>query len=144
MPEQKAGHWQSAPGLHRQGLIKWLRSGKFKQGRMRLRTQDNEYCCLGIACEYYGADGWHETELGWEYKTDDESEPICLRASMPKAVTDYFGFFDSLGSFVMAAGGHMLELRDRANKVVNAAALNDEGFSFEQIADMIEYFWGIA
>lgn len=28
-----------------------LRSGRYKQGKKRLRTSDNTYCCLGVANE---------------------------------------------------------------------------------------------
>jgi hypothetical protein len=34
--------------------IRALRSGKFKQGKQRLRADDGGYCCLGVLCEITG------------------------------------------------------------------------------------------
>ena len=31
--------------------IEALKSGKYKQGKGRLRNKDNEFCCLGVLCE---------------------------------------------------------------------------------------------
>jgi hypothetical protein len=39
---------------------KWLaalRSGKFKQGKGMLRTENNEFCCLGVLCEIARVEG---------------------------------------------------------------------------------------
>lgn len=30
-----------------------LRSGKYKQGRGKLRTADNKFCCLGVLCNLH-------------------------------------------------------------------------------------------
>jgi hypothetical protein len=30
--------------------VKALRSGKYKQGRVRLKNEDDTYCCLGVLC----------------------------------------------------------------------------------------------
>jgi hypothetical protein len=40
---------------------KWvdaLRSGKYTQGRMYLRNDKNEFCCLGVLCDAYNSKGW--------------------------------------------------------------------------------------
>lgn len=34
--------------------LKFLRSGKYVQGRDSLRTSGNEFCCLGVACAITG------------------------------------------------------------------------------------------
>lgn len=47
-----------------------LRSGRYRQGRGRLRTTNpdgsNNYCCLGVLCDLYdkvhGEDGWMRVE----------------------------------------------------------------------------------
>lgn len=31
--------------------VEALESGNYKQGKYRLRTKDNKYCCLGVLCE---------------------------------------------------------------------------------------------
>lgn len=38
--------------------IRALRSGKYKQGHDRLRTEDNRFCCLGVVCDIVNPDGW--------------------------------------------------------------------------------------
>lgn len=32
-------------------LVAALRSGKYKQGKEMLRPSEDEYCCLGVACD---------------------------------------------------------------------------------------------
>jgi hypothetical protein len=34
--------------------LKALRSRKYKQGHMVLKSRDNHYCCLGVLCEVVG------------------------------------------------------------------------------------------
>jgi hypothetical protein len=33
--------------------VKALRSGKYSQGRIYLRSSSNQYCCLGVLCDLY-------------------------------------------------------------------------------------------
>lgn len=33
--------------------VKALRSGKYKQGRGRLRMRENTFCCLGVLCDLH-------------------------------------------------------------------------------------------
>lgn len=42
MNEERKAEWIAA-----------LESGEFKQGKSRLRNDDDTYCCLGVACEVY-------------------------------------------------------------------------------------------
>ena len=50
---------------------KWLealRSGKYKQGRGKLRSVDNEFCCLGVLCDVSGQGEWDKkTEAHYWY-----------------------------------------------------------------------------
>ena len=32
-------------------LVKALRSGEYVQGLERLRSEDDKFCCLGVACD---------------------------------------------------------------------------------------------
>lgn len=36
-----------------------LLSGKYKQGRGRLRSRDEHFCCLGVLCDVVSPAGWH-------------------------------------------------------------------------------------
>jgi hypothetical protein len=38
--------------------IKQLRSGQYKQGRCRLRSPRNEFCCLGVLADIIGSNEW--------------------------------------------------------------------------------------
>ena len=101
---------------------KWLdalRSGGYKQGRLCLRRGD-EFCCLGVLCDISGLgkwlgpndDGEDHYEVGSEYEW----------AYPPKAVRDVAGL-------------------DYENPLVGVRTLgdiNDEGATFEEIADLIE------
>ena len=47
--------------MNRELKTKWLealRSGKYKQGRMALRTIQDEFCCLGVLCDIVAPDAW--------------------------------------------------------------------------------------
>ena len=43
---------------------KWLealRSGRYKQGKFRLRNNRDEFCCLGVLCDISGEGEWTHT-----------------------------------------------------------------------------------
>ena len=46
--------------------IEALRSGKYKQGRLALRTRDDHFCCLGVLCDISGV--WEEN--GQHYSSE--------------------------------------------------------------------------
>lgn len=51
--------------------IRALRSGKYKQGRGRLRTQKSSMCCLGVLCDITDPKGWNRTGRTWSYGPAD-------------------------------------------------------------------------
>lgn len=87
-----------------------LRSGEYKQGRERLRYED-EFCCLGVACDLSDPTGWDKMLYG-EYEYDGKSN------YMPDDVRTTYG--------LEAADQHEL------------GSLNDKGMDFPAIADHIE------
>jgi hypothetical protein len=105
-----------------------LRSGEFKQGTGCLKDNNDKYCCLGVACEIYRretSDGeWLPLANNYEFKSHvDEFDTVILTP----AVVEYFG------------------LKCENPKIKNSlrytlAELNDKGFSFEQIANVIEEY----
>lgn len=97
--------------------VKALRSGKYKQGTGRLRSMSDEYCCLGIACDVSGLDKWKYKGF-YKYKEGVGALPI--------AVKKWLGLRDRFGSF---------------GKGESLSAMNDNGFLFEEIADVIEEKW---
>lgn len=97
-----------------------LRSGEYKQGRRKLKNGDT-YCCLGVLCDLYaketGKGKWREDD---QFLTDGRTSAFNL----PLDVMKWAGVCLSEGRF--AYGGKSL------------VALNDEGKSFSDIAEIIE------
>lgn len=103
---------------------KWvaaLRSGKFSQGKFTLRNLEDEYCCLGVAGELY------RYRFGFKWKK--ERAYYTLRGehlTLPHHAMVWLGLASSNGEFV----------QDGVTKTLSM--LNDEGASFDEIADLIE------
>lgn len=99
-----------------------LRSGKYPQGKGKLRTKEG-FCCLGVGCEVAGIPS--EIRFGnWRYG----ARGSALVA--PDEFCEWLGvnpyYFETGGSF--EADGRWDSLAKR----------NDEGATFEEIADLIE------
>lgn len=101
---------------------KWLealRSGKYKQGRERLRdvnkgTATYEYCCLGVLADCAAMD-WDQRFAN----VDDEVMPLCEMDLLPTNVADRRYGLDLVAQKELAE-------------------MNDEGATFTVIADWIE------
>jgi hypothetical protein len=90
---------------------KWveaLRSGKYAQGRNRLRRGDT-FCCLGVLCDLVGGGGWERDE----FVIESERGISFLPRSMRRVLDD----------------------TDAEETLV---AMNDDGTPFPEIADYIE------
>ena len=95
---------------------KWvaaLRSGKYEQSRGRLRTQ-NGYCCLGVLCDVKDPNGWNQENDRWIHKDSFREGSWYLSESLREEV------------------GLTEECQ------VRLAKLNDDGETFERIAQEIE------
>ena len=123
-PEQQAEH--------RRELVEALRSGRYKQARFNLRV-DDEYCCLGVACELSGLGEWGRPFLGYRPYSYDTGDSLAdggpAENQLPWTVQKFYGFAGPEG------GDFNLEGNDRHKTL---AALNDAGWSFDKIADVIE------
>ena len=103
---------------------KWvdaLRSGDYKQTQNRLH---NEYgfCCLGVLCDLYGKENNVEWEPSIYYNNDYEFQHMVT--VLPLSVMEWAGV-------------------EEVNPYVNGgpftlAELNDQGSTFNEIADVIE------
>lgn len=107
-PEETAGH--------RKLWVEALRSGRFQQGRERLKTINNEFCCLGVACEISGLGAWTEGGL-YAVGEIDRSATI-----LPTAVRDWLGLVNNASNY------------EDGQLTVH----NDAGASFAEIADLID------
>jgi hypothetical protein len=117
-----------------------LRSGRYKQGKNRLATKpmhtsnENEYCCLGVACEEYLKAGGKRIDRddaprSLAYRELKKGEPVGhLEALMlPEPVRDWLGLCDNTGTTTDLVAGQ-----------ASLTALNDNGMPFSKIADIID------
>lgn len=125
----------------KQAWIAALRSGEYTQAKSRLVKGNSEiglrHCCLGVLCELHpdvvratscrsiGNSFWASDE-GFLYK--DSFAAIGLPGDLP-------GDLGFEGDIVWLDG-----LKDSNGSGRSLAGLNDDGFTFTQIADIIEHF----
>jgi hypothetical protein len=106
---------------------KWiaaLRSGNYKQGIRRLRTINDEYCCLGVLCDIMEIPATiSNRDFDSCYGYDGEVSVL------PKSITLKTGV-DTHGRF-----------RNDDDKEELLTKLNDEGKNFKEIADVIERYF---
>jgi hypothetical protein len=103
-------------------LIKALRSGKYKQADGQLRTSDNKFCCLGVACDIQNPDKWHKIV------------PTSKLADKLNVENGYVhGKQDILLSNWMR---NRIGISEKEQDIL--IKMNDDSFTFKQIADYIE------
>lgn len=106
-----------------------LRSGKYKQGRLVLKSENNEYCCLGVLCDVYAKTqkkkGFQLGDGNISFIKDIHSDEKCT-AGLPNQVRKWSGIKDTLGRFQNIQQQSLYMLND------------SEQYTFEQIADVIE------
>jgi len=112
MKEQIADRW-----------VEELRSGKYKQGKGKLRTSHNYYCCLGVLCELSPI----EAKL---YPNHDTYIYDNQCAGLPRSVSEWSGVKDSLG--------HIDGYRHTLSVLNDAGGDGLDPLSFDEIADVIQ------
>lgn len=120
--------------------IKALKSGKYKQGRGTLRTDCDEFCCLGVLCDLYTKD-----RKAKKKKSIKISKSATYNGNKDKSCYKYGNTYDFLPSEVrkwagMRSKNGSLEL-DGSH--IDLSILNDgESYlgpkSFKEIAKIIE------
>lgn len=108
-----------------------LRSGEYEQGRRRLMNEDNgTFCCLGVLTDLY----LKEVGSPWGKERDPsvrvKHDPTISTDSefLPKIVRKWAGLRDNNRNPIVYRDGVRLTL----------SRLNDEGYDFQVIADLIE------
>lgn len=102
----------------KQEWVAALRSGKYKQGREKLRTDDN-FCCLGVLCDIVDNTKWVAPDfklielfdgVGYAYKDPDQINYTTI------------------------------SVHDKENNCLQSklGEMNDTGKTFDEIADWIE------
>jgi hypothetical protein len=114
-----------------------LRSGEYKQGKGNLRDMDNKFCCLGVLCDIV------KDEIGLEWRVVDTSiYSIGHELNvLPIAVQDRLDMKTAGGRFSHSLNNPHVMVHGMY-PAVDLWQLNDAaGYSFEQIADVIEKTW---
>jgi hypothetical protein len=113
-------------------LVAALRSGKYTQTHCQLRLGDS-HCCLGVACDISGLGEWDLTDIGYPKYLGDDVE-------LPMEVKEYFGFASSKGYWSQNLPSILI---DPVCGIYahDLAKLNDNGWTFAEIANFIEQHW---
>lgn len=102
--------------------LKWiaaLRSGKYTQGKYKLRSKDNLFCCLGVACEVLKIKS--QLLKGFLYIYEGEQNSGFL----PKEAINMLGLYYADGTLIEGE--------------IALSAMNDtQQLSFLEIADYLE------
>lgn len=126
-----------------------LRSGEYEQTANQLGKEHDGvkcYCCEGVAVERYAkplgySARWEGRDLflidkndpddliSSDYAEDDFWEDMGLSTGVDNGTSTAF-------AFILPEGN---EVRDTGASAVSFMALNDEGLTFAQIADLIEW-----
>jgi hypothetical protein len=119
-----------------------LESGKFEQGRTRLRDGDR-FCCLGVACDMSAAGEWlfdGSRMPGHHYKVVGRTAPHT--SFLPAKVQGALDLVSKAGAFNFASLS--AELKNEIRSVTGDEAsidslidLNDAGVPFPLIAKVI-------
>ena len=111
--------------MNEQVKQKWLsalRSGDYQQTQLKLHTEDG-FCCLGVLCDLYGKE--HNVE--WDLVEDEDHNYYMFQnqpASLPLSVMEWAG-----------TGRHNPYIGSQS---FTLAEFNDNGYAFNEIADLIE------
>lgn len=123
-----------------------LRSDKYKQGKNRLKTVNENgvfHCCLGVAVELCPTAEWDlDSDMdGPRVQTVDGGNHHGLP---PEVVFDWLdtAFIESENDGDSGAGSILLDIPGAlaTTMPLDLYAHNDNGLTFDQIADLIEYF----
>lgn len=137
----------------KEAWITWLLSEKYKgrQGRQALK-KDGKFCCLGVYCQETKVPSWQQREDG-SHVTYFGDPMYHSRGFIPRGWRipyeddasygvheDYRGSETVFEAAVQGERGETEESRPRNWYPFSLPILNDDDFTFEQIADVIRYF----
>lgn len=138
--------------MHPELKTKWLaalRSGDYAQGKHVLRTTSDQYCCIGVLCNVLDPNAWKEpTDLqidinayryadGWTRLPSERTalEDFGWNASEPVVPINP----DIDARLTQAKRDNQIFVSDDLQtRYITLVALNDNGFTFTEIADLIE------
>lgn len=115
-----------------------LRSGKYQQTTGKLKTSKG-FCCLGVLTDLY----LKEKNQEWDCITDSDTDTHYYRIEekedlLPASVKDWAGLY-SISPQVMVENESYHPEHDMEKEIpADLAELNDDGLSFNEIANLIE------
>jgi hypothetical protein len=99
-----------------------LRGGDYRQGQGVLRRSESDgsesFCCLGVFCDLFDPDAWEAS--------NDDRHPITE------------GYYHRGIGHAMPAETVYVDTGLNQSLAGDLAALNDDNYTFEEIADFIE------
>jgi hypothetical protein len=101
-----------------------LRSGEYDQGKNLLRFEE-KFCCLGVLCDLHSK----ETGNEWDIVEGIRETYLGMNGYLPAEVVEWAGL-DTNNPRVKTVQEKLVEK--------DLAFLNDVGYSFYQISDLIE------
>jgi hypothetical protein len=115
----------------KEAWVNALHSGKYEQGKEKLRSVSG-YCCLGVLCDIYAEE--HNTE--WKFRGNEETnlQPMDYwyyegeSEFLPKSVVDW-AELETNNPYLLV---------DDEEESLCVSHLNDTGYTFSQIADLIQ------
>lgn len=115
--------------------LKRLRSGEYSRSEGCLKGLEGGFCCLGVLTDIWAAETgteWFMSYGGttWSIGTGGES------AVTPVSVMEWSNLKNSTGTLLL---GDYVKASGRREFYVTLSNLNDEGMTFEEIADVIDY-----
>lgn len=129
----------SNPAITKEFIREWvdaLRSGEYRQGGGVLRSSDDRFCCLGVACDLLGVARYTDDRVATAF---DFSDDFVSETTVP------FEWGISKVALPLPEGKEWYrsqESREWPSEWFFLSDANDElGLSFDQIADVIEWAW---
>lgn len=120
-----------------------LRSGEYKQGTRALNTEAG-MCCLGVLCDLYVKKG--NTQWVEEFVTENSDVDQMLIGQTIKGITDPITKHTDFGilpievqNWAGLVENNPLTVPNKKEDLQYISALNDQGLTFSQIADIIQY-----
>ncbi len=111
----------------KQQWITALRSSQYEQTTTYLRTEQG-YCCLGVLCDLYAKE---HNDVGWDVAGDVDYEFLDEIQTMPEEVKIWAGLSHADPYYVVAD-------EETGERNIHLSMVNDQGSTFEEIAQLIE------
>jgi hypothetical protein len=122
----------------KQKWIDALRSGEYEQGMKALRDRFNRFCCLGVLCDIYIKE---HPETKWETSLYDKSlYGVNFECVIPpEIVWKHWAQLNESNPVVCQRNPRNINDVLDGQNIDTLASLNDTGFTFEEIAQIIEH-----